>query len=41
MATSVQDAVRKEKAIAPEEVWVDQDWLKSQAMKPVEGFREK
>lgn len=28
MATSAQDAIRKERSVTPDDVWVDEDWKK-------------
>lgn len=39
MATSVMDAIKREKTATVDEVWVDQDWMRNQPNKPsVIGF---
>lgn len=39
MATSAQDALRKEKNVRPDDVWVDAEWTPEEEIKSV-GFKQ-
>jgi hypothetical protein len=38
MARSAADAIRKERTIAPDDVWIDEDWRKSERNKLAEAI---